>query len=133
MFCFSSSINQAKIAVWLQHHDNGSLQNPTAWLPRTVRTCFHVVLVCGQVPRQESVIMPIYEYVCQDCGHEFEYLVRGSERPSCPACEKGSLTKKMSVPAAHVAGGGELPQCPSGSCGSCGMLDPSSGDCGLGR
>ena len=71
--------------------------------------------------------MPIYEYICQDCGHEFEYLMRGSEKPSCPRCQKDRLTKKMSVPAAHTAGNDNLPQCSSGACGSRGMLDPSSG------
>lgn len=31
--------------------------------------------------------MPIYEYQCQQCGQQFEKLVRGNENPACPACE----------------------------------------------
>jgi len=38
--------------------------------------------------------MPIYEYVCPDCGHRFEKLVRnfgGEQQVHCPRCrEKGS-------------------------------------------
>lgn len=32
--------------------------------------------------------MPIYEYRCLSCGHEFEELVRLGETPPCPACGK---------------------------------------------
>ncbi|MBT8357940.1 MAG: zinc ribbon domain-containing protein, partial [Deltaproteobacteria bacterium] len=27
--------------------------------------------------------MPIYEYHCENCSHDFEYLVFGSEKPGC--------------------------------------------------
>jgi len=27
--------------------------------------------------------MPIFEYACRACGHEFETLVRGAETPAC--------------------------------------------------
>ncbi len=38
--------------------------------------------------------MPIYEYSCTACGHEFEELVRGDEKPVCPSCEGiGSFSK----------------------------------------
>ena len=47
--------------------------------------------------------MPIYEYICDDCGHEFEVLIRGAEQPVCPSCGQSRLTKQLSVPAAHVA------------------------------
>lgn len=46
--------------------------------------------------------MPIYEYVCDACGQESEFLVRGSEADdprACPACGAAQLTKKMSVTA----------------------------------
>ena len=42
--------------------------------------------------------MPIYEYACKNCGHEFEELVRGDEVPSCPSCGQGLLEKQMSAP-----------------------------------
>ena len=30
--------------------------------------------------------MPIYEYHCDKCGEDFEYLVIGEPDPDCPAC-----------------------------------------------
>lgn len=59
--------------------------------------------------------MPIFEYACRSCGHEFETLVRGSETPSCAQCASPALEKKLSVFAAP-AGEGE----PVAACGSCG-------------
>ena len=41
--------------------------------------------------------MPIYEYACPSCGHEFELLVMGSERPACPECGGKKLEKKFST------------------------------------
>lgn len=40
--------------------------------------------------------MPIYEYVCDKCGNEFELLVFRDEEPECPACGEKNATKKMS-------------------------------------
>ena len=73
--------------------------------------------------------MPIYEYVCQDCEHEFEYLVRGSEKPSCPSCGRKRLDKRFSVPAAHTAGVSQ-PACPARDAGACGVSDCGQG-CGM--
>ena len=42
--------------------------------------------------------MPIYEYTCRGCGHDFELLVRGSRVPSCPACESEDLERHLSMP-----------------------------------
>jgi len=52
--------------------------------------------------------MPIYEYVCNDCGHEFEALQKISDAAlkTCPACEKGSLKKKISAPGFRLSGSG---------------------------
>lgn len=64
--------------------------------------------------------MPVYEYVCKRCAHEFEELVSGSERPSCPECKSDRLEKKFSVFAAGgEARGSDDFQSP-GSCGTCG-------------
>jgi putative FmdB family regulatory protein len=41
--------------------------------------------------------MPIYEYACQDCGKEFELLVRSDTVPACPQCHTTHLEKKLSV------------------------------------
>jgi putative FmdB family regulatory protein len=73
--------------------------------------------------------MPIYEYACRDCGHEFEVLVRGEEKPVCPSCGRAKLTKKLSVPAAHTAS--LQPSCPAGGPGTCGMSNCCGQQCGL--
>jgi len=41
--------------------------------------------------------MPIFEYACRACGHEFETLVRGAETPACERCASPALEKKLSV------------------------------------
>ncbi|RPI98608.1 MAG: zinc ribbon domain-containing protein, partial [Chloroflexi bacterium] len=41
--------------------------------------------------------MPIFEYECRACGHQFETLVRGAEQPICSRCASLDLEKKLSV------------------------------------
>lgn len=41
--------------------------------------------------------MPIYEYECKACGHEFEQLVRTGDVPSCPSCKGQDLTRLLSL------------------------------------
>ena len=52
--------------------------------------------------------MPIYEYQCVDCGHEFEALQKLSDAPlvDCPACSQPALKKKISAPGFRLSGGG---------------------------
>lgn len=52
--------------------------------------------------------MPIYEFICEQCGCEFEELVRSSSSNSgllCPECHSEQVTKKISTIAARVPGG----------------------------
>ena len=51
--------------------------------------------------------MPIYEYRCQDCHHEFEKMQRFSDPPiaACPTCA-GSVQKLISRSAFHLKGSG---------------------------
>lgn len=43
--------------------------------------------------------MPIFEYSCDACGAEFEYLVlRDTDTATCPTCESSAVTKKLSLP-----------------------------------
>ncbi len=86
--------------------------------------------------------MPLYEYRCRDCGHQFEILQRlgeGSAGLVCPRCTADALDKQFSTfaPMAAAGGGGaaaasrdELGQaggdfgCGAGACcggGACGM------------
>jgi putative FmdB family regulatory protein len=75
--------------------------------------------------------MPLYEYHCDDCGKEFELLVRASQTPVCPHCEGEHLAKRLSVPAAPVTSGGNLPlaDAPWGGCGKPGC---GPGGCAMG-
>ena len=53
--------------------------------------------------------MPIYEYICKSCEHEFEEMQRFSDAPleQCPSCkEESSLQRKVSKSAFHLKGGG---------------------------
>jgi putative FmdB family regulatory protein len=73
--------------------------------------------------------MPIYEYLCQDCGERFE-VVRAMKDADAPvACGKcsGEHTQRMlsvffaSSGGRVVAGGGSsCAGCAGGSCSSCG-------------
>ena len=42
--------------------------------------------------------MPIYEYSCKDCRHEFEQLILKGAEPACPECEGQHLTRLLSLP-----------------------------------
>ena len=71
--------------------------------------------------------MPIFEYACTNCGHEFETLTRASSTPECPSCHSTELDKKLSVFATASA----QPPAPSfGPCGTCGNPD-GPGSCGM--
>ena len=36
--------------------------------------------------------MPIFEYICQECRHEFEALVFGRDKAKCPNCQSQKLS-----------------------------------------
>ncbi len=52
--------------------------------------------------------MPIYEYQCQDCGHELEAMqkVADPQLVDCPACGAAGLRKKLTASAFRLSGGG---------------------------
>ena len=52
--------------------------------------------------------MPIYEYVCSECGHELEALQKFSDAPlsRCPSCDSDGLKKKISSPGFRLSGSG---------------------------
>ena len=78
--------------------------------------------------------MPIYEYVCSDCGLKFELLrsfSQADEGVSCPHCHN-SAKRKMStfacfstnesgVPARVAGTGSSCNSCGSSSCSTCGL------------
>ena len=63
--------------------------------------------------------MPLFEYHCKSCAHDFEVLVRGNEKPECPSCHGDSLEKRLSVFAAHAGGSSRELSAPA-PCGACG-------------
>lgn len=51
--------------------------------------------------------MPIYEYVCQKCGHHLEIIQKMSDKPltRCPEC-RGRLEKVISQTSFQLKGSG---------------------------
>ena len=74
--------------------------------------------------------MPIFEYICKECNHRFELLVRGDVVPACPACKGTGLDKQFSAFGVGAAGGWPVTSSSGGGCGSCG--DPRGpGSCSM--
>ena len=55
-----------------------------------------------------SFDMPIFEYVCDKCDHEFETLQKVSESPLkiCEVCGRKGLRKKISAAGFRLSGSG---------------------------
>jgi putative FmdB family regulatory protein len=52
--------------------------------------------------------MPIYDYKCSNCEHQFELIQKFSDQPAkvCPECSKKSIQKLVSAPSFRLKGGG---------------------------
>ena len=52
--------------------------------------------------------MPIYEYICNACGHGLEALQKLSDEPLkfCPECNEATLKKQVSAAAFRLKGTG---------------------------
>lgn len=52
--------------------------------------------------------MPIYEYACHACGHEFEIIQKMVDLPleQCPVCTENTLKKKISAAGFRLKGTG---------------------------
>ena len=52
--------------------------------------------------------MPIYEYRCETCGHQEEFLQKVSEPPltECPACRRSTFSKLLSAAGFQLKGSG---------------------------
>ena len=75
--------------------------------------------------------MPIFEYICQKCNHQFEALIYGNQKAECPKCHASKLAPQLSVFAvsAKSSSSSSSPR-PAGPCGSCG--DPRGpGSCSM--
>ena len=82
--------------------------------------------------------MPMFEYICADCGEKYDILFKGSEKSdmiACPACTSRNYTKKFSTFSASVSGAPYSSSdygCASGTCGVPAASPCASGMCGLG-
>src|ERR1700759_4694726 len=52
--------------------------------------------------------MPIYEYGCAACGHQFEEWQKITDKPVkvCPKCKAKKVERLISAPSFHLKGGG---------------------------
>jgi putative FmdB family regulatory protein len=52
--------------------------------------------------------MPIYEYRCEECGHQEDHLQKIAEKPlsKCPACGKKAYKKMLSAAGFQLKGSG---------------------------
>jgi putative FmdB family regulatory protein len=51
--------------------------------------------------------MPLYEYLCESCGHRFEVLQRmgdGAKGLTCPKCGESKVEKQFSTFASSASG-----------------------------
>jgi putative FmdB family regulatory protein len=73
--------------------------------------------------KEKVVAMPLYEYLCNECGDEFEKMVRFSEAdqsPACPACKSQDTSKKISRIASFAGSISGTSVSTGSSCGSSG-------------
>ena len=66
--------------------------------------------------------MPIYEYHCNGCSHDFEHLVLGGEEPGeCPRCGSPDVCRLMSACGfvSKGAGGETVGTSAGSSCSGC--------------
>lgn len=69
--------------------------------------------------------MPIYEYRCGRCEHEFEKLVfNASAEIVCPKCQSKKVSRMMSAFA--FSSGGKFKSTASSSCSGCSSSSCSS-------
>ncbi|PID71983.1 MAG: hypothetical protein CSB34_04875 [Desulfobulbus propionicus] len=69
--------------------------------------------------------MPIFEYECRDCKHQFEIITTSSQQEpvTCPECNSRDVVKNMSASAIRIGSGAPVSR-PSLSGGGC---SPNSG------
>jgi putative FmdB family regulatory protein len=81
-------------------------------------------MVVERKTKRSFIEMPIHEFTCEECNHEFEYLILSPKDPDpqCPKCGKQKLKKLMSAGCVRPqgipsgSGGFAPPKCaPSGA------------------
>ena len=65
-------------------------------------------------------LMPIFEYICKQCDHEFEAIVYGGRKAECPKCQSKQLAPQLSVFAVAAKSPSSAAPSSGAACGSCG-------------
>ncbi len=74
--------------------------------------------------------MPIFEYICRDCGRNFERIVtRHDSQTDCPHCNSEDIEKQLSIFAVAGASEASANAMAGAGCGRCGAAEP--GSCGM--
>jgi len=74
--------------------------------------------------------MPIFEYICRDCGRAFERIVpRHDSETDCIHCNSKNIEKQLSVFAVAGPSSGNAAMSMDAGCGRCGAAQP--GMCGM--
>ena len=49
--------------------------------------------------------MPLYPYICEDCGMKYSLIHKYGETPDpCPKCESTNIKKEMTAPSIRMGG-----------------------------
>jgi len=69
---------------------------------------FSFLAAAGGAFLEPSSTMPIYEYRCDSCGHQQEFLQKVSDPPRtvCPQCGKATFTKMVTAAGFQLKGSG---------------------------
>jgi putative FmdB family regulatory protein len=74
--------------------------------------------------------MPIFEYLCNDCGRRFEKIVpRYDSQADCAHCSSDNVEKQLSVFAVAGSSSSDSAMDSGAGCGRCGA--PQPGMCGM--
>lgn len=65
--------------------------------------------------------MPIFEYKCESCGHNFEAILFGAQTPECPKCHTEKLEKQLSTFAVSKGSSSATPPMGCGQSNCCRM------------
>lgn len=71
--------------------------------------CPRIFIMLRRLPEKgEFVYVPIYEYACRSCEHQFETIQKASEPvlTDCPECGTAALRKLLSAPVFRLKGSG---------------------------
>jgi putative FmdB family regulatory protein len=93
---------------------------------KTGKTSLIVLYYDNRLIVHAEVGMPIFEYHCMKCDKDFEALVFGDQKVTCPTC-KGTKVKKFLSTFSHKSDegfsssqGASCSSCSATSCTNCG-------------